>query len=262
MAELDRSIAHWLAPIVQQLELEGESVVTVDDIQQGRPDLPRAMIYQAIEALVHRGWLSPTGVRGVYEFVPGAAAGPYPSNDPWIPLRAALRRERNEAVHLGPPSAAWVRGYAQRSPEPHFLVAPIPRLMPRYVTERYHVLGSRSNPPLQEVNGLPVPSPAGIFAETAQLAPRLPLDSASGWVRRLLEDVPPDEAADALRAAGAATRARAGYMAEAVGAQAHADAIEQLGPLGAGPYYTGRQKSIGPYSARWRVYDSGRFAPQ
>jgi hypothetical protein len=220
------------------------------------------MIYQAIEALAHRGWLSPTGVRGVYEFVPGAAAGPYSSNDPWIPLRAALRRWRNEAVHLGPPSAAWVRGYAQRSPEPHFLVAPTLRSVPRYVAEHYRVLGARSNPPLQDVNGLPVPSPAGLFAETAQLAPRLPLDSASGWVRRLLEDVPPAEVVDALRAVGAAARARAGYMAEAVGAQAHADAIEGLGPLPTGPYYTGRQDPLGPYSARWRVYDSGRFALQ
>lgn len=64
--------------------------------------------------------------------------------------------------------------------------------------------------------------------------------------------------AGALQGRGAATRARAGYIAEVCGAAAHAAAIAALGSLGAGPFYTGPRTLAAPFDARWRVYDTGR----
>src|SRR3954454_4364374 len=95
-----RSIPNWLAGMVQELELGGERLVTIDDLQRARPELDRALVRQGIAHLVRRGWLRPVGVRGTYEFIPGAAAGPYPSGDPWLVLRAELARRPGE-FHVG-----------------------------------------------------------------------------------------------------------------------------------------------------------------
>ncbi len=116
-----------------------------------------------------------------------------------------------------------------------------------------------------------MPTAPELLAEVAQLAPRLSLDAARGWMRRLLDDATPAEVAEALAGRGPATRARAGYIAEACGAEAHAAAIAALGDVGAGPYYTGPRpgaegqasgvaRAEEAFAPRWRVYDTGRVA--
>jgi hypothetical protein len=49
-------------------------------------------------------------------------------------------------------------------------------------------------------------------------------------------------------------------MSEQCGALEHVAAIARLGPIGRGPYYTGRARGTAPFSPAWRVYDTGRFA--
>lgn len=256
--EMTRSIPGWLAAVVQDLELGGERLITLDDVARARPELDRAVARQGLAELVRRGWLRPVGVRGTYEFIPGAAAGPYPSGDPWLVLRAELRR-RPGAFHVGATSAAWLLGYAQRSPAPHLVVAPAAVRVPRPLAATYRVLRTAPAPASGVADGLPVPTPTELFAEIAQLAPRLALDAARGWLRRLLDDAPPEEIAATLGGRGVATRARAGYLAEACGATGHAAAIAALGPPGDGPFYTGPRRADGAFSPRWRIYDTGRI---
>ncbi|MGH2408819.1 MAG: hypothetical protein ACRDGS_00480, partial [Chloroflexota bacterium] len=81
---------------------------------------------------------------------------------------------------------------------------------------------------------------------------------AQGWLRRILDDVTPEEVVALLRKWGPATRARAGFFAGACGAETLAAAIVPLTVAGDGPFYTGRQRERGPFSAQWRVYDTGR----
>lgn len=257
-AEATRAIPGWLAAVVQELELGGGHLVTLDDVARARPELDRALVRQGIAQLVRRGWLRPVGVRGTYEFIPGAAAGPYPSGDPWLVLRAELRRHAG-AFHVGATSAAWLLGYAQRSPAPHLVVTTPDVRAPRPLAAAYRLLRTDPAPASGTVDGLPVPTPPELFAEVAQLAPRLALDAARGWLRRLLDDVPPGEVSVALNDRGVANRARAGYLAEACGATEHAAAIAALGPLGNGPFYTGPRRVNATFSSRWRVYDSGRI---
>jgi hypothetical protein len=195
----------------------------------------------------------------MYEFIPGAAAGPFPSGDPWLVLRAELAR-RPGAFHVGANSAAWLLGYAERSPRPHLVVAETSIAIPRPLRAAYRVLTTRPAPAHGEVGGLPVPAPPELFAEVAQLAPRLHLDAATGWLRRLLRDVDPAESAAIVQERTVTTRARAGYMAEVCGAHEHADAIASLVPVRSGPFYTGPARPEGPFSSRWRVYDSGYVA--
>ena len=256
--EATRSIPTWLAAMVRELELGGQHLVTLDDVARARPELDRALVRQGIAQLVRRGWLRPIGVRGTYEFIPGAAAGPYPSGDPWLVLRAALRRHPG-VFYVGATSAAWLLGYDQRSPAPHLVVTTPDVRAPRPLAAAYRVLRTDPAPASGTVDGLPVPAPPELFAEVAQLAPRLMLNAARGWLRRLLDDAPPEEVAAILRDRGVATRARAGFLAETCGATEHTTAIAALGPLGDGPFYTGPRRVDGTFSPRWRVYDSGRI---
>jgi len=254
-----RPIPGWLAGVVQEFELDARVLVTVEDVLRARPDLSRPVARRALAELVRRGWLHPTGVRGTYEFIPGAAAGPYPSSDPWLVLRAELAR-RPGLAHVGATSAAWLRGYARRAPAPHVVIMTPDVRAPRPLVEIYRVLRTAPAPAHDRIDGLPVPTAPELVAEVAQLAPRLSLDAARGWLCRLFDDTTPAAVAAALAARGPAARARAGYIAEACGMEAHAVAIAALGDVGAGPYYTGARASGGPFAPRWRVYDTGRVA--
>lgn len=251
-----RSIPSWLAPVIQELELNGATLVTVEDIQRARPELDRAVARLGLAQLVARGWLHPTGVRGTYEFIPGAAAGPYPSGDPWLVLRAVLRHRPGQ-FHAGATSAAWLFGYAQRSPEQHIVVTTPEIRIPRSLHTAYRMLRTAPAPAHGSVDGLPVPTGPELFVETAQLTLRLSLDAARGWLCRLLDDISPEDVVCTLQDRGAATRARAGYFADVCGATAHADLIAALTDGQGGPFYTGPRHRDGPFSARWRVYDTG-----
>ncbi len=255
--ETGRSIPGWLASIVQEFELNAQALVTVEDVLCARPDLSRPVARRALAELVRRGWLRPLGVRGTYEFIPGAAAGPYPSSDPWLVLRAEIKR-RPGLGHVGATSAAWLHGYAQRSPTPHIIVMTPDVHVPRPLVAAYQVLRTTPAPAHACIDGLPVPTAPELVAEVAQLAPRLALDAAQGWLRRLFADTTPEAVAETLVDRGPATRARAGYIADACGAAAHAAAIAALGNVGPGPFYTGPRRSDGFFAARWRVYDTGR----
>jgi hypothetical protein len=174
-------------------------------------------------------------------------------------LRAELARQPN-TFHVGAHSAAWLRGYAQRAPNRHIVVGTSGRRVPRRLKLAYRVLTTMPAPANDKIDGLPVPTPAELVAEVAQLAPRLALDASTGWLRRLLEDVRPEEVARELRSRSVTTRARAGYIADVCGEAAHAEAIASLGPLGNGPYYTGPRHTQASYSPRWRVFDTGKIA--
>lgn len=253
-----RSIPAWLAPIVQDLELRGRTLVSIDDMQEARPELDRRVIRAGVTQLVKRGWLHSTDVPGIYEFIAGAAAGPYPSGDPWLPLRAVLARHPGR-FHAGATSAAWLLGYAQRSPEPHIVVTQERHPIPRALRAAYRVLETNPAPAHGSVDDVPVPTPPELFVEVAQLAPRLPLDSARGWLRRLLEDTAPEVIVHTLQDRGPATRARAGYLADICGAEDHAAAISPLLGSARGPFYTGPRDDRGPFSPRWHVYDTGHI---
>lgn len=253
-----RSLPQWLAPVVEGLELERARIVTVGEVQRLLAK-DRRIVWLAISDLVKRGWLRPVGIRGTYEFIPGAAAGPYSCGDPWLVLRAVLANRAGE-FHVGVSSAAWLLGFAQRMPERHFIVAQSGTRAPRALHVAYEVLTTNPAPASNVVDGLPVPTRAELFAEVAQLAPRLELDSTKGWLRRLLDDTKPSELSVVLSSRSVATRARAGYLAEVCGAKEHADAISAIGPLGRGPYYMQGKNGRKHFSPRWRLYGDGKTA--
>src|SRR5262245_64940489 len=66
--------------------------------------------------LRERGWLLPTGQRGVWEFAPAATAGAYSRNDPLTPLRAFLAQRPTARCALTFQAAAWAHSLADRVP--------------------------------------------------------------------------------------------------------------------------------------------------
>ena len=125
---MTRTLSPSLAPIVAELELEARLIVTME----GLTDLARAAgvrsdVKHVAERLRESGWLLPTTTIGVWEFAPGAHAGPIGHGHPFIDFLAALaaRDIPGASVCLG--SALWAHGLVDRPPE-RIEVAVAPRV--------------------------------------------------------------------------------------------------------------------------------------
>jgi len=112
-----RTLPAGLAPVVEELELERPELVTTASLAQivARHQL-RTPVRVVASRLRDRGWLLATGERGVWEFAPGAHAGPVGRGEVTLPLQAALRRRPDLGCGLTLQSAAWAHGAADRVP--------------------------------------------------------------------------------------------------------------------------------------------------
>ena len=123
--ETARTLPQGLAPIVEALELDQVSLVTIGLIQEIRL---RAGLATPANVLASRlrthGWLLATPQRGVYEFAPGSHAGPLSRGTLTLPLQAALRAHPRPDVGLTFQSAAWALGMADRVPARLEVAAP------------------------------------------------------------------------------------------------------------------------------------------
>lgn len=113
-----RAISSSLAPIVEQLELDGDVIVTPGRIAEvlrliGTKADARTTAYE----LKRAGWLGSLRTRGAWEFLPGARGGPYSSGDRFLEFRAQRQRDPNWPGVLAMESAASLLGLAQRLPD-------------------------------------------------------------------------------------------------------------------------------------------------
>jgi len=115
---LTRAIPRSLAPIVAALELDGAEIVTMRDLDRLRAEsgikTETKMIAKRLRDL---GWLLPTHQAGVWEFAPGAHAGPIGHGNPFRDVDAAMAGspELDAAVCLT--SALWAHGLLERAPD-------------------------------------------------------------------------------------------------------------------------------------------------
>lgn len=136
-----RSIPKSLAPIVEQLELDGDVVVTVDRIsgvlhEIGRENDARQVAYD----LQRAGWLGSLRTRGAWEFYPGARGGAYPSGDRFIEFRAQKELDHSWPGVLAMESAASLLGYAQRLPEHEVVSLPSGVTPPKALAGEWRVV--------------------------------------------------------------------------------------------------------------------------
>jgi predicted transcriptional regulator of viral defense system len=118
MTNMTRTLPGWLAPVVEQLELDQLSTVTVGELRAMLDSFGISVPAKVVaQRLRERGWLLATGVRGVYEFAPAAHAGPVGRGDPFGLVHAVLASQPETSIVVALGSAAWAHGLADRTPE-------------------------------------------------------------------------------------------------------------------------------------------------
>lgn len=168
MRNMTRSLPSWLAPVVEQLELDQPAVVSTADIRVMLDELGIAASARDVaRRLRERGWLLLTGVRGVYEFAPGANAGPFGTGDPFRLVTAVLagRPASGVAVALG--SAVWAHGMTDRAPDKVEVAFPSDERVPASIRSLARVVTFDGRAAYEVRKGVPVHSLAAVLVHMA-----------------------------------------------------------------------------------------------
>lgn len=162
-----RTLSRGLARLVAELELRQPTLVTVEELADLAAEARLATSPKVLAGRLRAaGWLLATAQRGVYEFAPGAHAGPYGHGDPFIDLRAALVAGSGPAV-LALQSALWLHGLSERAPNRHEVAVSagaVPREAIRH-SMRVVRFSHRLEP--AEIARLPVHRPATVLTHLA-----------------------------------------------------------------------------------------------
>jgi predicted transcriptional regulator of viral defense system len=247
-----RSLSKQLAPLVAELELRQPVLVSLQELAALAEEVGLRTPAKVIAARLRAtGWLLPTGQRGIYEFAPGAHAGPYGHGDPFIDFRAALSAGHLLTVALQ--SALWLRGLAERAPDRHELAAPPGSAVPVSVRRRMRVVRFSARLPADRVDQLPVhrtattlvhiatkPSDVRGWTTFAEALPELAAQSTAEDLEREVEGRP------------STVRPRLAYLLSGV-APAVADQLQPTAP----PSVTwfGNSRSSYRYDKRFNVAD-------
>jgi hypothetical protein len=251
-----RPVPASLADIVAGLELRQPKVVTrklLEDVaREVGSKLPPAVL---AERLVRAGWLLPLRLQNAWEFAPGAHAGRYGWNDPWIELRALLLHQPNAPVAVAFESSIWELGHTTHQP-----TKPVLAHRPKWHAPR--VLGARSisydwRLPAVISRGLPVWQEATTLVAAADRpAAQGDWGNADEWLSETFRSATPDDVIKEATGRGNSTLARLGYMAEWAGSDDIAELIDDLLPKRREVTFFGPRQPKGRWINRWRLYDA------
>ncbi len=252
-----RAITKSLAPLLEILELDQPRVVTTSDLaeaatQVGLEWAPRDIARRLLE----RGWLLPLRTRGAWEFAPGARAGAYGAGDPFIELRATLRKRPSSPFTVAAESAAYLLGLSSRQPDPQVLGAPSGVRMPTAL-EGFRVVRWQPVSPVKIKDGLPTWSVETLLAFLSSKPARYrDWPNVPEWVRSAFQDVDIEALERELDGEARSSWMRAAYLAHRAGAQDASQRLLDAAPQGAGPYRLVAREEPGSYSARFEIVDS------
>ncbi len=257
---LRKTYGRSAAPVIEELEVRGATVVSADDLAaiKGVP-ADSALLRALIKRLKASGWLVPMAGRNMYEFVP-LRVGPYPSNDELRELEALARGPRAPRFQLALGSAAFLRGYAETAPDLSYLVfdkrasSLPPRLRERFRiirTEPTRLFGAE---PLNAESRVPVATASRLFIDVGLFWQHAgDLRSHDHWLAAAARDADAKTTAQWATRLGPSVVCRVGYLADRFGARELATlltprvarrALASFGPRGQGAY-----------DGRWHVYD-------
>lgn len=129
---MTRTISVSLAPLIADLELEQPVLVTIGELKRLVERLGiRTEAKQVAARLRSAGWLLATQTPGVWEFAPGAHAGPLGHGDPYLEVRAVLASDPSTQVALTGASALYVSGLIDRAPDGLHVAVPPHRHIPK-----------------------------------------------------------------------------------------------------------------------------------
>jgi len=114
---MTRNLPKSLAPVVECLELNQPEIVTLKQLTEIAAEVG---IRTSSSLVAHRlrecGWLLGTGLSGVWEFAPGAHAGPHSRGGPLLQVKAAFALMPDLPAAVALASAVWAHGLADRIP--------------------------------------------------------------------------------------------------------------------------------------------------
>lgn len=209
-----RVLSPTTAVVVEDLELDQPVVVTMELLREivARHQLgtsPKVVAARLREA----GWLLPTGRRGVWEFAPGAHAGPVGHGDPVLPLRAALAADPDLPAALALSTAAWAHGWADRTPSRLDIAVPVGIRVGRALTGSMAVSTFTSTVGYIKIKGVPCHRPESVLVHLAA-SPTSPRSWAaiSEWLPDLAADLTAETLTTELKGRPRAVSVRTGYL--------------------------------------------------
>ena len=248
---MTRTIPASLAPVLEQLELEQADLVTMSRLDELVRSAGVGTQTRTVAArLRERGWLLPTGQRGVWEFAPAAVAGAYSRGGPTRLLRAALART-DVTCGLTFQAAAWALGLADRAPVRVEVAAADDRSaaqLPAALDVSVFMPGL----PYGTAKGVPVLRPASVLIHMAATPARVrSWASALEWLPEVAAEATADDVLAELDARPATISARAGYLLQGLRPDI---AARIVGPK-TKTWFGWRGKLV-RHDSRWQVADT------
>ena len=250
-----RSSSPQMAKVLERLELERPQIVTIatlaDIIAEEGIATPAPVLAARMR---QKGWLLPTGQRGVWEFAPAEVAGPYSAMDPLMSLKAFSAAHPGLNPALAMQAAAWALGLADRAPGTLDVAFP-ERLAGASLPEglRAHVFAPAL--PVLELRGVAVLAPESIVVHMAAAPSRVPSwQSAAEWLPDVAYELGTAETLDELAGRKESVRARTGYLLQGMRPDI-AEAIMELGAPTAKVRFGPRTASM-RNDERWKVADT------
>lgn len=253
----DRIIPPRLAPIITELELDQPKVVSLDEIAaaaqtHGISVTARSLAFR----LARRGWLIPLRTKCMYEFVPAARAGLISSGDPFIEVRATLKRRPSLPLTIAEESAAWLHGLSGRAPQRH-VVSTLPGIaIPRSLRAFRAVHFSPHLDPAR-IDGLPVWCRETLLVMMAvRPASFGDWNNALDWLGEAIDASDPEMIDRELTDQPTAVGVRLAYLFARADRSDHLTPYLRNIPRPHGPVYLGREREHGRYDSGFNVVDS------
>lgn len=259
---VSRVIGRSVAAVIEQLELDGDLLVTSDRLaavlrSAGLPDEDTAVRRMAYE-LQRGGWLGQLRTRHVWEFLPGARGGAFGSGDRCIEFRAQRAVNPGWSGLLAMESAASVLGLAQRIPEREVVALPPGRAMPKALSRQWRLVGlAMPEPGTTQVDDLPTWNLEGlIIGIAARPSSYQDMAGLAQWSPEAAGRVDIDRLLDLLTALRPAARQRAAYLLGAAGHTAARSAVMSRYPATSVAWFGPRVGGNGVFDPETQVNDT------
>lgn len=253
-----RAISSSLAPIVEQLELDGDVIVTPGRIAEVLRSMGSNADAKTIAYELQRaGWLGSLRTRGAWEFLPGARGGAYSSGDRFLEFRAQRQRDPNWPGVLAMESAASLLGLAQRLPEREVVSLPAGVNLPKAFAGQWRSTSVVMPPEgSTTVDRLPVWNREGLVTGiAASPAGYRDIPGLAQWLGDVVHQVDISVVIILLKDFPRAVCQRAAYLLHAGGNPAASSEIIQAYPPKEVAWF-GKRTTGGKFDPHTRVHDT------
>jgi predicted transcriptional regulator of viral defense system len=215
--KMTRTISPSMAGVLQSLELERPSLVTMAELAQildkEKIDTPARIVASRLRKA---GWLLKTGQRGVWEFAPAELAGAYPSGDPLTGLRAYLAKHTEIPCGLTFQAAAWAYGHSDRIPaRPEVAVAK--REAAKSFPDSLSLSVFTPTLDYEHIDGVPVLAKESIFVHMCEKPKAVrSWGSAKEWIPELSAELKWAALEQELSPRPMSVKARLGYLLKGI----------------------------------------------